>query len=207
MQQFRITANHLTDIIELLAPPSLQGAGQCVVLDPGHGGYDPGAVGPNGTKEKDIALLVAMAVGHRLREAGIKTAMTRATDTFVSLADRTTLANKRGDVDCFVSIHLNAAANRKASGVEVFHYPGSQEGKLLSSQLLGELLTITIQPKSRGVKDGSFYVLRHTRMPAALVELDFLSNPIHEELFNRPDVLAQYAAAISDGILKYLSIK
>ena len=116
------------------------------MLDPGTAVTTPVPLAPNGTKEKDIALLVAMAVGHRLREAGIKTAMTRATDTFVSLADRTTLANKRGDVLLQVA---RSATNRKLL-VEVFHYPGSQEVSSLS--FWGNSLPSPFSPKAEGLK-------------------------------------------------------
>ena len=92
-----------------------------IVVDPGHGGHDPGAVGPNGIQEKDVVL----AIGLRLRELfkeelGVDVVMTRSTDVFIPLEERTAIANKVG-ADLFLSVHANAAANRSAAGIETYY--------------------------------------------------------------------------------------
>lgn len=92
-----------------------------VVIDPGHGGHDPGAVGPNGIQEKDVVL----AIGLRLRELfkeglGLDVVMTRSTDVFIPLEERTAIANKVG-ADLFLSVHANAAPNRLAAGIETYY--------------------------------------------------------------------------------------
>jgi len=94
--------------------------GFVVVLDPGHGGADAGAIGPGGTLEKDLVLSVAKKAGESLKKTpGVKVLFTRTDDTFVTLEDRTTFANNSG-ADVFVSIHANAARRKAAVGVETF---------------------------------------------------------------------------------------
>jgi len=96
-------------------------AGQpLVVIDPGHGGYDPGTSSGSGIQEKDLALVIAARVQHALRERGLRAEMTRATDVFIPLPERTTIANRAG-ADLFVSIHLNWSPNPATSGIEVYY--------------------------------------------------------------------------------------
>jgi len=90
-----------------------------VVIDPGHGGKDPGAIGTTKLKEKDVSLDVALRLDMALRSKGIKTVMTRSTDVFVPLAERTSIANRSGG-KLFVSLHCNAAKSKKAGGVETY---------------------------------------------------------------------------------------
>ncbi len=90
-----------------------------VVLDPGHGGKDPGARGPNGLREKDVVLRVAHALRRRLRSEGLEVVLTRKGDAYLELEERTAIANRHG-ADLFVSIHANAAPNRRSSGVETY---------------------------------------------------------------------------------------
>lgn len=92
-----------------------------IVVDPGHGGHDPGAVGAGGTREKDIVLQIGLKLAHKLREVlGLDVVMTRSTDVFIELQERTAIANKVG-ADLFVSVHANASLNRNASGIETYY--------------------------------------------------------------------------------------
>jgi len=92
-----------------------------IVLDPGHGGHDPGAVGPSGLQEKDVVLNIGLKLREMIREElGLDVVMTRSTDVFIPLEERTAIANKV-NADLFVSIHANAAANRSASGIETYY--------------------------------------------------------------------------------------
>jgi len=92
-----------------------------IVIDPGHGGHDPGAVSPSGTREKDIVLQIGLNLAQKIRqELGIDAVMTRSTDVFIELQERTAIANKVG-ADLFVSIHANAALNRVANGIETYY--------------------------------------------------------------------------------------
>jgi N-acetylmuramoyl-L-alanine amidase len=92
-----------------------------IVVDPGHGGHDPGACSPTGTREKDIVLQIGLKLSQRIREElGIDVVMTRSTDVFIELQERTAIANKVG-ADLFVSIHANASLNRSARGIETYY--------------------------------------------------------------------------------------
>lgn len=92
-----------------------------VVVDPGHGGHDPGAVGPNGTQEKDVVLAIGLRLRELFREElGLDVVMTRSTDVFIPLEERTAIANKV-NADLFLSVHANAAPNRSASGIETYY--------------------------------------------------------------------------------------
>jgi N-acetylmuramoyl-L-alanine amidase len=92
-----------------------------IVVDPGHGGHDPGAMSPSGTKEKDIVLQIGLKLAQKIREElGIEAVMTRSTDVFIELQERTAIANKVG-ADLFVSVHANASLNRGANGIETYY--------------------------------------------------------------------------------------
>lgn len=92
-----------------------------IVVDPGHGGHDPGAVGPTGIQEKDVVLAIGLELKEQLiEELGVDVVMTRSTDVFIPLEERTAIANKVG-ADLFVSVHANAAPNRSASGIETYY--------------------------------------------------------------------------------------
>lgn len=92
-----------------------------IVIDPGHGGHDPGAIGPNRLQEKDVVLSIGLKVRDLLKEhLGLDVVMTRSTDIFIPLEERTAIANKVG-ADLFISIHANAAINRAASGMETYY--------------------------------------------------------------------------------------
>ncbi|MFD0836667.1 N-acetylmuramoyl-L-alanine amidase [Mariniflexile aquimaris] len=153
-----------------------------VVIDPGHGGTDSGAIGLNGIMEKDIVLSIAKAMV-RLNtntKSDFEIYLTRYKDTLISLADRTRLARNL-KADLFISLHCNQSENPKARGVEV--YVKARGGNFLKeSVLLAYALQKQMKTKigfeSRGVKYGDFQVLRETTnyCPAFLVELGFLSN-------------------------------
>lgn len=168
-----------------------------IVLDSGHGGKDPGAV--NGSKmEKTAALAIAKKVGVKLKEKGYSVKYTRTGDTYPTLAERCNLANN-ANADCFVSIHLNSAENRKAEGIETWRYAtvGSTTKKLaenVHSSLIGVSGAV-----DRGVKTSTaFFVLKKTKMPALICEVGFISNSEEsKKLFT-----SAYQDKISDGIVK-----
>lgn len=172
-----------------------------ITLDPGHGGNDPGAVGPSGTKEKDIALSVARLIPKFLPD-GVKAVFTRTQDVDISLEERTKIAND-AKAACCVSIHCNGYKNPKPHGTETWHYPNSERGERLANALQSRLVTM-LGLVDRGVKQAGFYVLKHTQMPAALVELAFITNPEEEQLLVRDDFQEQAARAVALGISDYL---
>ena len=172
-----------------------------VYIDPGHGGVDPGAIGVNGTEEKDITLSVAKKIKDLLEEQGIEVRMSRTTDKTLSLGQRTTDANKY-NADAFVSVHCNAF-NGVAQGVETFSY--TQSTSDLAKDIQNEVLKSGAYTKNRGTKTAGFYVIRNTSMRAALIELAFIDNKEDNKiLLNKQDEIAE---AVARGICKHLGIK
>lgn len=103
------------------AVPAAIGKIRRVVVDPGHGGHDPGAIGTNGTREKDVVLAIGLKLAKRLKEElGLDVVMTRSTDVFLELQERTAIANQVG-ADLFISVHANAAPNRASAGIETYY--------------------------------------------------------------------------------------
>jgi N-acetylmuramoyl-L-alanine amidase len=172
-----------------------------VCIDPGHGGSDPGAVGkvPFRLQEKDVTLAVSLFLHDELLQLGHTVILTRKQDRTLSLSARAAFAN-RFNADLFVSIHANAAASVTPEGMEVFHFPGSARGQFMASRILDRMLEAFPGHKNRGVKEANFAVLRLSRMPAVLVELEFLTHP--EQLRFLADEANQrrLANAIAGGI-------
>lgn len=203
-------------------------AAALVVLDPGHGGTDPGA-GQGSMQEKNLALDIAKRVRDRLRDNHINVMLTRDRDTFVSLEERCWRADRYG-ADVFVSIHLNASRNPAISGVETYIVPASGypttveleqnivSGKrkdcpgnrfdganvVLAQYLHKGLMAHTGSP-DRGVRRARFYVIRNANSPAALVECGFLSNRSEAKKISDASYRDRIAEGISRGILTYLS--
>ena len=186
--------------------------GKVICLDPGHGGSDPGAVGPTGTLEKDNTLAIALLLRDRLEKNGATVIMTREADTDVKSPDassqeelgaRVDIANDHG-ADIFISIHNDAFTNSQAAGSTTFHY-GSPEGIRLASAIQKHLVD-GLGTKDRGARYASFYVIRYTDMPAALVEAAFISNPEEEVLLASVDGRWTIAECIFHGIMKYFRV-
>lgn len=174
-----------------------------VIFDPGHGGKDPGAVG-NNLQEKDINLAVGLKAGKILERHNIEVIYTRTTDTFVELSERANMANK-ANVDIFVSFHANAAGNANAQGLETFSYPNSAKGTALAKCIQDSIIQARLYTKDRGIKTANFAVLRQTNMPAALVELGFITNSEDAKILR--DKQNELALAVAKGVLNYLGIK
>lgn len=147
--------------------------GETIAIDAGHGGYDSGATG-NSVYEKELVHDVAVRTKERLEQGGAEVIMTRSGDNFVGLKERAEIANEAG-ADSFVSIHANAASAASAAGSETYYYPESSEGSELASGLQTNMVN-EFGSSDRGIKSANFSVLRNTAMPAALVELGFVSN-------------------------------
>lgn len=173
-----------------------------VFLDPGHGGKDPGAVG-NGLQEKDIILPVTLKTGAILKQHGLNVLYSRTTDIFVGLSERARMANA-AKANIFVSLHCNAATNIGARGVETYNYPGSVQGAKLARAVQDSLVQSKIFSHNRGVKVANFAVLRESIMPAALVELGFISNAQDAQILK--GCQADMAQAVAKGILSYLGL-
>ena len=168
-----------------------------IIIDPGHGGNDPGAVGPTGTKEKDVALNISLCLANLLEWLGHEVKLTRTHDVKPNWPDRV----KSNKEDIFVSIHCNAVDNEDVHGTETFHYTGSTEGEKVAEAVHRRLKGVA---RDRGVKDSQeFYVLRKTKCPAILVETDFISNPEREKLLASRRYQMRLASLIAAGIDQY----
>lgn len=182
-----------------------------IVLDPGHGDYDPGSVGPNGTLEKDINLAVALKLGKVLESNGLKVIYTRKDDKVFSTNINTDLI-ARADVandnsaDIFISIHLNSSDYADARGTETYYHPVSTNGKILAEKVQTEIVK-TVKLPDRGVKSDDFLVLRKSLAPAILVELGYISNSEDESILNDSAYQEKFANAIANGILTYLKVQ
>ncbi len=171
-----------------------------IVLDPGHGAYDPGAVRA-GFAERDIVLSVARQVASLL--AGkVDLTLTRYTnDYYPSLGDRSAMANALS-TSRFVSIHINASSASSASGAESYYYKGTTSVQL--ARAIQQRMTGYAGMRDRGVHFANYAVIRGTQAPAVLAELGFLSNTSDRAKLADPAYQARYAQAIADGILATL---
>jgi N-acetylmuramoyl-L-alanine amidase len=205
-----------------------------IVIDPGHGGKDPGARGIRKTEEKDITL----------KESGVRVLMTRDRDVFIELEDRAKFANNN-EADFFVSIHVNSHPSRAVKGIEIYHFgeakdqralevaarengtPMSNTGvgweylvaDLLTTKKIEESLELAWNAKEamvskmngqyalndHGVKTAPFYVLRFTSMPSILAEIAYISNPDEEDLLRKPAFVRDVAQSLYQGIVSFLA--
>ena len=170
-----------------------------VVLDPGHGGGEPGCVGRRGTIEKDVNLSVALRVQGILASHGVVCLLTRSDDLDADLWDRAYFANESG-AKLFVSVHCNAS-QRQATGTEVYYT--SAQSQALAGAVHAELVLALARP-DRGVHACRFVVTREAEMPAVLCELAFLDNEEEEALLSNPGFQGKAAEAIARAVLRSL---
>jgi len=170
-----------------------------IVIDPGHGGKDPGCIGNSGLFEKDVTLDIAQQVEALLKNSGYEASLTRTNDTYVGLTERTDYANNLC-ADLFVSVHINSSTGQTASGTST-HYR-SEQGKVLSTYIQSALMS-GLGRQNRGIQYNNFAVLRTSNMTSALAELAFISNPEEEALLKTADFRKKAAAAIVQGINNY----
>ena len=179
-----------------------------VVIDPGHGGQDKGATGISGLKEKNVNLTVALYLEELLRARGFNVVMTRKNDTSLTLAERAALAEK-AKADLFISIHANASLyNKYASGTETYYYQNKKTSpqSLYLASLIQQEVSAVLKLPNLGVKKAPFHVLRETSMPAALVELAFLSNAVDETILASDHCLKLAAEALYRAVLRYYNL-
>lgn len=192
-----------TPVPQPTVTPSLPSRGQVLVmLDPGHGGVDPGAVGIGGLQEKGVVLAVAQHTAAALQSQGVAVQMTRQNDQTVDLQPRATMA-EAARATVFVSIHANAVNMQRpeVNGLETYYY--SEAGQVLATALQRQVLS-TMAMNDRGVRQARFLVLRRTSMPAALIEIGFVTGVTDAPKLRDPRWQAQMGQAIAQGILNYL---
>jgi len=171
-----------------------------VVIDPGHGGQDPGAIGIDGIQEKDVILPISLEVARYLEQRGVQVLLTRNSDFFVTLQGRTELSN-RADADLFVSIHANSMGKGRpeVNGLEVYYF-----GNRGLSDTIHQNILRTVDIRDRGVRRARFYVLRTSKMPSTLVEVGFVTGTEDAANLRNPAYRNRMAEAIAKGILEYI---
>jgi len=175
-----------------------------VVIDPGHGGPDPGAVGIRGLRETDVVLDVSLQVAQLLEAKGVQVTMTRTSDVDVDLPPRVAIANRIG-ATAFVSIHANAISMSRpdVNGIETFYFSDPRSARL-ASRIQQQVLGVSPGSPNRGVRQGRFFVIRRTTMPSALVETGFVTGSLDSPRLATAAHRRRLALAIAAGILEYL---
>ena len=173
-----------------------------VFIDPGHGGVDNGAV-QNGVLEDEINLQISKKIEAKLKAKGVEVKMSRYDDTYLSLTDRTYMANKEGS-DVFVSIHQNSATNSSAKGIETYYYSTRQDSKELATDIQNDLIQAT-NATDRGVKTANYAVIKTASMSSSLVECGFISNPTEAQNLSSSSYQDKVAEGIVNGIMDYLN--
>ena len=182
-----------------------------IVLDPGHGGSDAGAIGPSGVTEKYVSLMVSLKAQELLKASGYQVVMTRTTDVDVAAPGVPDSTELQARVDkappnaaLFISVHCNAFSNSRANGMETYYAPTAVKGARLA-RLLNEELERLGGLNNRGVKAARFYVMTHSQCPASLIELGFITNPREEKLLASDDYQQKLAQAITNAVNRYFN--
>ena len=175
-----------------------------VVIDPGHGGPDPGAVGIGGLRETDVVLDVGLQLAQLLQNRGVQVLLTRTSEVDVDLPPRVSLANRSG-ANLFVSLHANALSMDRpdVNGIETFYYQGGRAYELALS-IQQQLMAVSPGTPDRGARPGRFFVIRRTVMPSVLTEMGFVTGDIDAPRLADARYRQQLAAALAAGILSYL---
>ena len=186
------------DLSGILAHKNLQ---KIVVIDAGHGGYDPGA-SYGGHDEKDITLAISRKVKAILEAKGVKAYLTRSEDRFISLAERVEIS-KSISPNLFVSVHVNAIATNPAmDGLQTYYYSsnGYKVAKVMHKELLDQ-----VKMPNRNIRKAAFWVCKYTKAPSVLLELGFMTNKKERKKIVTEDYQDKLAKAIASGIIKYIN--
>lgn len=214
MLYFTFMANSSADGV--MTKPVLK---QTVIIDAGHGGDDGGAIGIDGTVEKDINLDIALKLEKLLKFYGFDVIMTRTEDIMTcddgldslrkrkvsDIHNRFDVLEKNPDA-VFISIHQNKFEDNSQHGTQVFYSGNNDESKLLAESIQNSIASVLQPDNSRVVKkSGSgIYLLYHAKLPAVLVECGFISNPAEVKKLNDENYRMKIAILIADGLIKYL---
>lgn len=214
MLYFTFMANSSADGV--MTKPVLK---QTVIIDAGHGGDDGGAIGIDGTVEKDINLDIALKLEKLLKFYGFDVIMTRTEDVMTcddgldslrkrkvsDIHNRFDILEKNPDA-VFISIHQNKFEDNSQHGTQVFYSGNNDESKLLAESIQNSIVSVLQPDNSRVVKkSGSgIYLLYHAKLPAVLVECGFISNPAEVKKLNDENYRMKIAILIADGLIKYL---
>ncbi|MBE6635075.1 MAG: cell wall hydrolase [Ruminococcaceae bacterium] len=192
-----------------------------VVIDPGHGGEDCGAIGYSGIYEKDLNMQISVKLGEYLSAAGVGVVFTRTEDKLLyteeqnikgmrkiyDLRNRTEIANTYGTNALLVSIHMNSFGARECSGMQIYH--ADNDSSRMAADKIRTSVIYSLQPDNRrGLKNGKeLYLLENAEIPAILIECGFISNPDECERLAEAEYQKELCFAIMSGILEYEKIK
>lgn len=185
--------------------------GKKIMIDPGHGGPDPGAIGQAGAEEEDVALAMSQKLQEDLTALGAEVRLTRTTDSAVlpggskseDLQERCNMSNRWG-ADLFISMHCNSAENQNAVGTETYHARNASSKSKIAARLV-QNQTAQLLP-NRGVKQANFHVIVHTNAPAILVETAFISNRGEEALLVDNGFQDRFCEHVAAGVSNYLTM-
>lgn len=187
-------------------------SGRTITIDPGHGGSDSGAIGPTGLNEKTATLGISLDLAKMLKDAGAKVYITRKVDEDVApqpatdseeLQARADVGNESNS-DIFVCIHLDSFTSPSAKGTTGYYFAGSNSSYRLADYIKEGVIE-QLGTVDRGTKTANFYVLKHTTMPATLLETAFVSNPDEEALLKSDEGQKKAALGIYNGIVRYFN--
>jgi len=174
-----------------------------VVIDPGHGGKDPGAISYLGSYEKSINLDVSHKIAQLLGQRGLNVVLTRRDDTFLELEQRAELSNRYG-AGLFASIHADSCSNRSVRGSTIYVARSASSRSYSAARTIANSLTAS-GFLFKGIRRADYRVLVHTKGPAVLIELGYLSNPSDASLLIRDSYQNRIAKAISQGICRFMT--
>ncbi len=199
------TPEQIAQRIDSITLPNVANVRPLIVIDPGHGGIDPGAIGINGLQEVQVVFPISLRVTELLRQQGAEVVLTRQDNRTLDLAPRVQIAERIG-ADLFVSIHANAISMTRpdVNGVETYYYYSS--GREVAEFIQESLLQATGM-RDRGVKSARFYVLVNTSMPSTLVEVGFVTGAEDAPLLSNPMFRELLSQAIARGILEYVQAR
>ncbi|HLR63216.1 MAG TPA: N-acetylmuramoyl-L-alanine amidase CwlD [Lentibacillus sp.] len=195
---------------------SLPLSGKTIVIDPGHGGVDGGAVGKDETFEKDIALEVAKKTRDFLQQSGALVYLTREEDKDLASENTNGLSRRKAEdirerlefihnkkADFFITLHLNALSSEKWHGAQTFYHPKEEKSKHLAEMIQTEIIRNLENTTRKPLALNNVYLLKHAEVPGALVEIGFLSNAHERNHLKQDSYQRKMAGSIYEGILRY----
>ncbi len=204
---FAVTVYHLWVMPVQQVTTQIKGI---IVIDPGHGGFDGGAIGLTKVREDAINLAISQELQQLFIAEGYQVIMTRENENAVGKTKDSDMAKRReiienSNADVVISVHCNKYKDPAASGPIVFYYKGSTKGEKLASFIQQELNTELQPPLERTYRPQNYFILRSGKAPCVLVECGFLSNKQEEKLLQTSDYQGTFAYAVLKGAIRYLN--
>lgn len=188
-----------SDVKSVNKTPGL--SGKTIILDAGHGGYDPGAATHSGIPEKELTMKTAQRLQQKLSAAGANVILTRAEDRYVTLDSRASASNNH-QADAFISLHYDSSTDAGASGVTAYYHHGNQHGL---ASTVNQVMNSSLSLNNRGTRFGDYHVIRENSRPATLLELGYLSNPYEGQYVTTDSYQEVVSNSIYDGLQSYFN--